>query len=125
MERVLGIGGFFFRANDPKALAAWYERHLGIVQVPSGYDSPAWKTEAGVTIFSPFEASTSYFGKPQQSWMMNFRVGDLGRMVEQLRAAGIAVDVDAETYPNGRFARLQDPEGNPIQLWQPSGNARP
>jgi predicted enzyme related to lactoylglutathione lyase len=119
MERVQGIGGFFFRAKDPKALAAWYQDHLGITTVPTDYNNRAWRTDAGTTIFAPFKDDTKYFGDMRLQWMINFRVGDLDKMVAQLRARGIAVTLDSEVYPNGRFARLNDPEGNPIQLWQP------
>jgi predicted enzyme related to lactoylglutathione lyase len=116
--RVLGIGGFFFRARDPDALARWYEEHLGVAQVPASYDQQPWVQEAGPTAFVPFAQKTTYFGRPEQSWMLNFRVAHLDAMVQQLRGEGVAVEVDAETYPNGRFARLVDPEGNPIQLWE-------
>lgn len=76
--------------------------------------------EAGPTVFSPFPETTNYFGDPNKVWMVNFRVRDLDKMIAQLRTAGIEVK-DPETYPNiGRFARLHDPEGNPIELWQPS-----
>ena len=121
MERVVGIGGFFFRAKDPKALAKWYEDNLGIRPVPSKYDMPAWETEAGTTVFAPFPKDTTYFGAPTQQWMLNFRVRDLDKMTAQLRANGNTVEVDPELYPNGRFAKVLDPEGNPIQLWQPGG----
>lgn len=114
-----GIGGFFFRAEDPAALAAWYAEHLGVARTPTSYDEQPWTQEAGPTVFGPFSADTDYFGRPEQAWMINFRVPDLDAMVVQLRAAGIAVEVDPQTYPNGRFARLADPEGNPIQLWEP------
>jgi glyoxylase I family protein len=119
MEKVTGIGGFFFRAKDEGALARWYEQHLGIDRVPTSYDVEPWKQEAGYTAFAPFPQGTKMFGRPEQQWMINFRVRDLGAMVEQLRAAGIEVEVDPETYPNGLFAQLHDPEGNPIQLWEP------
>jgi len=118
-ERVLGIGGVFFKAKDPDALGRWYEEHLGIALTPTRVDSPEWHTEAGVTIFSPFPESTTYFGDAKQMWMLNFRVRDIGKMTAQLKAAGIAVALDPQAYPNGRFARLHDPEGNPIELWQP------
>jgi len=121
MERVDGIGGFFFRAKDPKALARWYEENLGILPVPTSYGLPAWRTEAGTTVVAPFPKDTSHFGDPNQQWMINFRVRNLDKMAAQLRGNGIAVEVDPELYPNGRFAQLKDVEGNPIQLWQPGG----
>ena len=81
-----------------------------------------WKrTEEGVTIFAPFKQDTSYFGDMRLQWMINFRIRDLDKMAAQLRANGVAVEIDPETYPNGRFAKIFDPEGNPIQLWQPLG----
>ena len=118
MERVTGIGGVFFRATDPKGLAEWYERHLGVTRTPESYSAEPWRQEAGATVFAPFKADTKYFGRPTQQWMINFRVRDLDAMVAQLKRAGIAVEMEGDA-PNGRFARLQDPEGNPIQLWQP------
>ncbi len=69
--------------------------------------------------FSPFPEKTNYFGDSMKQWMINFRVSDLDKMAGQLEAAGIVVKVDPTTYPNGRFARIHDPEGNPIELWQP------
>jgi glyoxylase I family protein len=120
-ERVQGIGGFFFRAKDPKKLSEWYERHLGVTRVPENYDLTPWRTNAGTTVFAPFREDTSYFGNQRLQWMINFRVRDLQKMTDQLRAEGIEVELDPEVYPNGRFARLSDPEGNPIQLWQPGG----
>jgi catechol 2,3-dioxygenase-like lactoylglutathione lyase family enzyme len=119
MERVDGIGGFFFRAKDPKALARWYADHLGVNSIPTSYDQEPWRQAAGPTAFAPFPADTKYFGRPEQAFMLNFRVKDLDAMVAQLRRDGIAVEVDPQTYPNGRFAQTHDPEGNPIQLWQP------
>ncbi len=118
-ETVNGIGGLFFRAENPGALAQWYDEHLGVSPVPSDYETQPWTQDAGATVFAPFAEDTDYFGDPNNSWMINFRVNDLDKMVAQLRAAGINVEVDPEPYPNGRFARLNDPEGNPIQLWEP------
>jgi len=120
MEKVAGIGGFFFRAHDPKALATWYQQHLGIALTPTTEGGTVWQQEAGPTSFSPFPQTTKYFGDPNKSWMVNFRVHELDKMVAQLRTAGIEVK-DPESYPHiGRFTRLQDPEGNPIELWQPA-----
>lgn len=117
MEKVLGIGGFFWRSRDPDALDKWYETHLGINAAAQNYDAPSWQQQAGTTEFVPFKHDTTYF-PPDKHWMINFRVRDLDAMVAQLRAAGIAVEIDPEHYPNGRFASLKDPEGNAIQLWQ-------
>jgi glyoxylase I family protein len=117
-ERVTGIGGVFFRAHDPKALAQWYQDHLGVT-------GQVWTQEAGPTAFTPFAEKTNYFGDSTKQWMINFRVGDLDKMARQLEAAGIEVKVDPTTYPNvGRFARIHDPEGNPIELWQPMKTAK-
>ena len=117
MERVTGIGGLFFRAQDPVALAAWYRDNLGI-------DGPygLWAQEAGQTVFSPFAKDTEYFGRDSQQWMINFRVANLDAMIAQLAKVGVV----AQTKPEwdspevGRFARIHDPEGNPIELWQPA-----
>jgi glyoxylase I family protein len=119
-ERVLGIGGLFFRSNDPKTLAQWYQLHLGIDPVPADYGQTVWQQAAGPTVFAPFPMGTGYFGSKQQAWMVNFRVRSLDAMVAQLQKANIEVKVDPEKYPNGRFARLHDPEGNPIELWEPA-----
>ena len=117
MERVTGIGGLFFRAKDPKTLAEWYQKNLGVDPVPADYSQKPWSQEAGPTVFAPFPKDSEHFGNAEKNWMINFRVRNLDAMVAQLRAAGIEVSVDPEIYPNGRFARLNDPEGNPIELW--------
>ncbi len=119
MEKVAGIGGLFFRAHDPEALGRWYLEHLGIPLTPTSEGADVWQQEAGPTLITPFPETTDYFGDAHKAWMVNFRVRDLDKMIEQLRSAGIEVN-DPESYPNvGRFARLHDPDGNPIELWQP------
>jgi len=123
MEKVLGFGGFFFRADNRAALRQWYATHLGVDETPTSYDAPCWRQRGGSTVLEPFERDTDYFSRPEQQWMINFRVRDLKAMVAQLERAGIAVEVDPKLYPNGYFAKLHDPEGNPIQLWQPVGAA--
>jgi len=120
-ERVSGIGGLFFRSHNPRELADWYQQNLGVDPVPTDYKQHGWEQAAGPTAFAPFPNNSGYFGNPQQAWMINFRVRNLDAMVAQLRASDIAVKVDTESYPNGRFARLHDPEGNPIELWEPAG----
>jgi predicted enzyme related to lactoylglutathione lyase len=114
MAKALGVGGFFFRARDKAGLAAWYERHLGVAEL--------WNQEAGLTVFAPFKETTDYFPADKQ-WMINFRVDDLDGMIAQLQAAGIAVETRPEewdTPETGRFARIHDPEGNQIELWEPA-----
>jgi glyoxylase I family protein len=125
MEKVTGIGGFFFRAKDPKALGRWYQQQLGILLTPSSYEDSVWQQEAGPTVFDPQAETSGLFKGTDKVWMLNFRVRDLDKMATQLRAAQIAVEIDPQSYPNGRFASLRDPEGNPIQLWQPAKPAAP
>lgn len=121
MEKVLGIGGFFFAARNKSQIAAWYETHLGITQLPETYDDPHWRQQGGSTLIHPYNYGADEFGHPDKTWSLNFRVRNLAAMVEQLRAAGITVTVDETVYPNGQFAHLSDPEGNQIELWQPAG----
>ncbi|MCK0166048.1 VOC family protein [Jannaschia sp. S6380] len=115
MEKVEGIGGVFIRARDPDALGAWYERHLGIAA-----EHGHWSQAGGTTIFAAFPETSDYFDADRR-WMINFRVPDLDRMIAQLEGAGIAVTTDPDWNSDvGRFARIHDPEGNPVELWQPS-----
>ena len=113
---VTGVGGFFFRAKDPEALQSWYVEHLGVGSVPYGM----WETQAGSSVFAPFALDTDYFSADRQ-WMLNLRVDDLDALCAKLRATGVDVMTKAEwDMPGvGRFARVHDPEGNPIELWQP------
>ncbi len=121
MEKVLGIGGLFFRSRDPQTLGLWYEQHLGVKRAPADYSQSPWQQQAGPMVFAPFPQDTTYFGAAEQTWMVNFRVRNLDAIAAQLRAASIAVEIDPTGYPNGRFARLKDPQGNPIELWEPAG----
>jgi glyoxylase I family protein len=116
MQKVTGFGGFFFRARDPDALSRWYEEQFGINSLKS---SEMWRQEAGLTVFAPFEATTDYFGRQEQAFMINFRVNDLDAMLDQLRAAGVRIDEARMDESYGRFAWVYDPEGNKIELWQP------
>lgn len=119
-EKVTGIGGLFFGSHDPSALAHWYQQNLGISLTPTSFDQQPWQQETGPTLFTPFKETTTYFGDASKLWMINFRVRDLEKMAAQLQAAGIAVKVDSQSYGGARFAHLHDPEGNPIELWQPA-----
>jgi predicted enzyme related to lactoylglutathione lyase len=124
MERVSGIGGIFFKAHDPARMAAWYRDHLGI-QAEGGNAEFKWREEAhpnrpGRTVWSIFPSDTDYLGPSSTPFMINYRVGNLDRMLEQLRQAGIVAD-KVEDYDYGRFAWITDPEGNRIELWEPTG----
>lgn len=114
---VTGIGGVFFRARDPEALAAWYTEHLGV----GGGEYGTWAQQAGQTVFAPFEAATDYFPAEKQ-WMLNFRVEGLDDLLAGLKAKGVEVTTnpDWDAPGVGRFARIHDPEGNAIELWEPS-----
>jgi predicted enzyme related to lactoylglutathione lyase len=119
MERVTGVGGVFFRARDPQALAAWYGQNLG-VPLDAGQTYGLFEGEAGGhTVWSTFPQDTSYFGPHNPSFMLNYRVRDLDAMLAQLRAAGAEVDEKVEEYEYGRFGWATDPEGNRFELWQP------
>lgn len=122
---VLGIGGLFFRARDPDGLSAWYREHLGIgagcnADGAGEPDSWYWNVQAGPVVFAPFKADTDYFPADKQ-YMLNLRVDGIDAMIAALKGAGIAVETRAEwdAPETGRFARLYDPEGNAIELWQP------
>jgi predicted enzyme related to lactoylglutathione lyase len=117
MERVLGIGGYFIRAAEPTALAAWYRDCLGL----DADDNGLWSQEAGPTVFAAFESDTDYFGSPTQQVMINFRVADLDAVLAQLRARGADVAPETQDMEGvGRFAWVTDPEGRRIELWQPA-----
>jgi predicted enzyme related to lactoylglutathione lyase len=112
---VTGIGGIFFRARDPKGLLAWYRTHLGIGLGDYGM----WEPQAGTSLFVPFSHDTDHFPADKQ-WMLNLRVENLDAMIGRLRAAGIDVVTKAEwnSPETGEFARVHDPEGNAVELWQ-------
>lgn len=121
---VVGIGGIFFRSRDPDALSAWYREHLNIgagCSVDTGpVDEWSWHAEGGPVVFAPFKADTDYFAA-DKAFMLNFRVRGMDALLDRLRAAGIAVETRAEwdAPETGRFARIHDPEGNAIELWEP------
>jgi catechol 2,3-dioxygenase-like lactoylglutathione lyase family enzyme len=124
MPRVTGIGGVFFKANDPERLCAWYERHLGLKGKPGEGAILRWADEAdggkgGMTVFAIFPKDTTYFGPGGSGFMVNFRVDDLDGLLEALRAEGVAIDPKREDHEYGRFAWITDPEGNRVELWQP------
>ena len=113
---VTGIGGIFFRAKDTDALRQWYREHLGV----GGEGYTPWEQAAGPTMFMPFASDTDYWPDSKQ-WMINFRVTDLDELLSRLRQAGIAVETNPawDSPETGRFARIHDPEGNRVELWEP------
>jgi catechol 2,3-dioxygenase-like lactoylglutathione lyase family enzyme len=122
---VLGIGGLFFRARDPDALSAWYREHLGVgagcvAEGAGERDEWSWATQGGPVVFAPFKSDTDYF-PADKAFMLNLRVSDLPALLEALKSAGIAVETrDEWNDPSvGSFARVHDPEGNPVELWEP------
>jgi predicted enzyme related to lactoylglutathione lyase len=117
VERVDGIGGYFIRAVDPTALGAWYRECLGL----DADDNGLWRQEAGPTVFATFESETDYFGSRSQQTMINFRVRDLDAMLAQLRHKGADVAEETQDMEGvGRFGWVTDPEGNRVELWQPT-----
>ena len=121
-EQVTGIGGVFFKANDPKGMAAWYRKNLGI-QSRGGYADFTWREkdhpeQTGHTTWAVFPTNTAYFGTSSSSLMINYRVANLDRMLEKLRSSAVKIE-KVEDSDYGRFAWLTDPEGNRIELWEP------
>ena len=122
LEQVTGIGGVFFKVNDPKGMVAWYRTNLG-VQSQGGYADFTWREKArpeeiGHTAWRIFPTNTAYFGQSPSSLMINYRVANLDRMLEQLRRSGVKIE-KVEDYDYGRWAWIMDPEGNRIELWEP------
>ena len=124
---VIGMGGYFFRAKDPEALKAWYRERLGVgggqgTDPATGQANEwVWHHEGGPMVFEPFKADSTYFAADRQA-MVNFRVRDLDGLLAGLRAAGVEISREEEMEGVGRFARVHDPEGNPIELWEPAAS---
>ena len=122
---VVGMGGYFFRAKDPEALKAWYREHLGVgggigSDPVTGHSNQwVWYTEGGPMVFSPFPADSDYFADDRQA-MINLRVRDLAGLLSDLRSNGIAIEREERHEGLGAFARVHDPEGNAVELWEPS-----
>lgn len=118
---VTGVGGVFFKAKDPKALAAWYRDVLGMPMETWGgallrYDAPR---HPPVVTWNPFPAATSYFAPSASTFMINYAVDDMDAIVARLQARGVTILKRDDKDPNGRFAWILDPEGNKIELWEP------
>jgi catechol 2,3-dioxygenase-like lactoylglutathione lyase family enzyme len=131
MKRVTGIGGIFFKSDNPQPLYEWYERHLGIQREAHGQGASfEWRElrdedgkEPGPkaqTAWSIFPRSTKYFGAGKADFMVNYRVDDLDGLLEELKRAGVEIDPHREDAEYGRFAWIVDPDGNRVELWEPA-----
>lgn len=125
MKRVTGLGGFFFKTNDPDATKEWYKTHLGLPTDAYGCTF-WWKDDDGnkcSTQWSPFKKDTEYFKPSEKEFMMNFRVDNLVKLLEVLKEEGIEQVGKMEEYDYGKFAWIMDPDGNKLELWEPIDSA--
>jgi predicted enzyme related to lactoylglutathione lyase len=123
MKRVTGLGGVFFKCNDPAAMKVWYRTHLDIESDEHGATF-AWRdaedlTKTCYTIWGPFPAGTSYFRPSEKPFMFNYRVENLKALLNVLQKEGVEVVGEIEEYEYGRFGWIMDPEGNKIEVWEP------
>ncbi len=123
MKKVTGLGGIFFKCDDPEKMKEWYGKNLGLSTDAYGAtfewrhaDDPSKK---GSTIWSPFKKATKYFEPSAKDFMINYRVENLEELVLQLKNEGVAVLDDIASYEYGKFVHILDPEGNKIELWEP------
>lgn len=123
MKRVTGIGGIFFKTQDPEKLKAWYEQHLGIKRGEYGTEF-YWRDKdnserVGYTVWSLFPHTTKYFDPSASSFMVNYRVANLKELAEALRKEGVTIAGGIEEFEYGKFAWVIDPDGNKVELWEP------
>ena len=124
MAKVTGIGGVFFKSrNDAAALAAWYEKNLGLKLEDFGGALMSWPeqkpADGGKTVWQVAEKDTEWFGPSTSPFMINYRVDDLEALLAQLKANGVPTLKGPEYYENGKFAWVMDPDGNKVELWEP------
>lgn len=120
MGRVVGLGGVFFKSRDPEQLYGWYEKHLGLAKKDGGV-MLHWRDAENreqMTIWALFPEKTKYFEPSKQPFMLNYIVEDLPGFLTELRAQGVTIDKQEE-HEYGKFAWIEDPEGNRIELWEP------
>lgn len=120
MAKVTGLGGAFLRADDPAALYAWYEEHLGISNSQGCFTFAKEMQRASIAV-AFFSRSSDYFPTPQPA-MLNFQVDDLDGILDRLIASGVSVDAKRDEYEYGKFGWFTDPEGNRVELWQPTAS---
>jgi predicted enzyme related to lactoylglutathione lyase len=124
MARITGVGGVFFKSTgDHAALAAWYQKHLGMRLEDFGGAILKWPDDRaedhGLTVWHVAEKDSQWFSPSKSSFMINYRVDDLGELLEQLRAEGVEVIKGPDSDENGKFAWIMDPDGNKVELWEP------
>ena len=124
MAKVTGIGGVFFKSTgDNKALAEWYRKHLGIALADFGGAVLRWPDDTaddrGLTVWHVAGKDSTWFSPSTSSFMINYRVDNLGEMLDQLRADGVAIIQGPESHENGKFAWIMDPDDNKVELWEP------
>lgn len=123
MKKVTGIGGIFFKSNDPKKISDWYGENLGLVINPYGsvfeYRKGSKPEQKAYAVWSPFKDDTEYFAPSKAEFMINYRVEDLNSLLEELRSNGVKVVGEIEEFEYGKFAHIMDPEGRKIELWEP------
>ncbi|HLP51461.1 MAG TPA: VOC family protein [Chitinophagales bacterium] len=123
-KKATGIGGIFFKCKDPKALRAWYEKHLGLNTNQYGavfeWYQGADSTKKGFSQWSPFKETTKYFEPSTKEFMINYRVENLTALVQQFKKDGVTVTDTIETYDYGKFVHIMDLEGNKLELWEPN-----
>lgn len=122
MASVLGVGGIFFKSDDPSALSRWYQQALNVPIEPEwggASFSPSSMPEGAVTVFSPFKADTEYFNPSAARFMFNLVVDDLAEALKQVAHHGGQVVGDIQTESYGLFGWFMDPDGNKVELWQP------
>lgn len=122
-KKVTGIGGIFFKCEDPAKMKEWYSKNLGLVTDEYGsmfeFRSAENPDEKAYLQWSPFSDKTKYFEPSKKEFMINYRVENIESLVEELKADGVEVLDDIESYDYGKFVHIMDPEGNKIELWEP------
>jgi predicted enzyme related to lactoylglutathione lyase len=119
-KRVTGIGGIFFKSENPKAIKEWYSKHLGVGEVFKWHEVDNIKTDTPAqTVWSPFKKETDYFAPSEKPFMFNYRVENLEELIEVLKSEGVQQVGKIESFSYGKFGWIMDPEGNKVELWEP------
>ena len=123
MKRVTGLGGVFFKCDDPDKMKDWYRNHLGIPSDQYGghfhWRSPENPTQRCITSWSPFSKKSDYFAPSKKEFMFNYRVENLVELLKLLREEGVTIVGEIQEFEYGKFGWILDPEGNKIELWEP------